>query len=158
MPVINRSSFILPLSGVRLRRETPPKNQQSAPVSENSRPSPCPVWGIPHCPSIPAHRPLFIAASCVNATLERQPNTTQHKRYGLTCGRRSFHIHTAPIPSFYWDFNEYTMNTGRILNYYGYYIFVLQFDAKSRVLKTAWFKVLLYLVNIVLITNKYIRS
>lgn len=81
MPVINRSSFILPLSGVRLRRETPPKNQQSAPVSENSRPSPCPVWGIPHCPSIPAHRPLFIAASCVNATLERQPNTTQHKRY-----------------------------------------------------------------------------
>lgn len=158
MPVINRSSFILPLSGVRLRRETPPKNQQSAPVSENSRPSPCPVWGIPHCPSIPAHRPLFIAASCVNATLERQPNTTQHKRYGLTCGRRSFHIHTAPIPSFYWDFNEYTMNTGRILIYYGYYIFVLQFDAKSRVLKTAWFKVLLCLVKTVPVIKKYIRS
>lgn len=50
------------------------------------------------------------------------------------------------------------MDTGRILNYYGYYIFVLQFDAKSRVLKTAWFEVLLYLVNTVPITKKYIRS
>lgn len=100
MPVINRSSFILPLSGVRLRRETPPKNQQSAPVSENSRPSPCSVWGIPHCPSIPAHEPLFIAASCVNERLERQPNTTRHDTSATDwlVALISSHIHTAPIP------------------------------------------------------------
>lgn len=126
MPVINRSSFILPLSGVRLRRETPPKNQQSAPVSENSRPSPCSVWGIPHCPSIPAHEPLFIAASCVNERLERQPNTTRHDTSATDwlVALISSHIHTATIPSsFYWDLNEYTMDTtGRILIYYGCYI------------------------------------